>query len=356
VTDNPAGFLEPPALTVLTGASGWFGRAYLRGIAQGCEGTDWLQHSGAVRVLVPTPAEVPPVLEALPRARVYVGDVTDEGTVARLLHDARGASIVHAAGIIHPRRVEEFDRVNVVGTSVMLEAARRAGVRRFVHLSSNSPFGTNATPTDTFRHDEPYDPYMNYGRSKMEAELAVRAMQVEGGLDTVILRPPWFYGPYQPPRQTTFFSMVRSGRFPLVGSGAQQRSMVYVDNLVQGVARAQRVEAASGCAFWIADARPYSMREILVTVRQALREEGLRVSSRQISLPSTVGRIAEALDRRLQGRGLYQRELHVLGEMDKTIACDIGRTREVLGYRPTVDLAEGMRRSIRWCLAAGLEI
>ena len=105
-----------------------------------------------------------------------------------------------------------------------------------MHVSSNSPFGTNAHRTDTFRNDEPYHPYYGYGRSKMQAELHV-AEAVAAGLDAVIVRPPWFYGPFQPARQTTFFRMVRTGRFPVIGDGRQRRSMVYVDNLVQGVVR-----------------------------------------------------------------------------------------------------------------------
>jgi nucleoside-diphosphate-sugar epimerase len=58
----------------------------------------------------------------------------------------------------------------------------------------------------------------------------------------------------------------------------------------------------------------------------------------------------------LQRTGLYQQQLHVLGEMDHTIACDISRSTAELGYVPQVELYEGMRRSIRWCLDQGLEL
>ena len=92
-----------------------------------------------------------------------------------------------------------------------------------------------------FRNDEPYDPYLGYGRSKMLAELRLLD-EVANGLDAVIVRPPWFYGPHQPARQTRFFTMVRKGRFPVVGDGRQRRSMVYVDDLVDGIVRAELVE------------------------------------------------------------------------------------------------------------------
>ena len=56
-----------------------------------------------------------------------------------------------------------------------------------------------------------------------------------GRLETVIVRPPWFYGPYQPPRQSLFFRMIRDGKAPIVGDGNNLRSMAYIDNLSQGL-------------------------------------------------------------------------------------------------------------------------
>jgi nucleoside-diphosphate-sugar epimerase len=353
------GLLDPAPVTVLTGAGGWFGRAFCAAIARAGRRADGLGpvgRTGAVRALVGSPHDVAPVLAVLPGAEVHVGDVTDEADLARLFAGASGASVVHAAGVVHADRVADFDHVNVIGTRAVLHAARAAGARRMVHVSSNSAFGTNATPTDVFRHDEPYHPYLGYGRSKMVAEQFVRDAHGQGDLETVVVRPPWFYGPFQPLRQTTFFRMVRTGRFPVMGTGEQRRSMVYVDNLVQGVARAERVRAAAGGAFWVADARPYPMLEIVRTVKQALREEGYAVSERQVRAPAMVSRVAERVDAVLQSRGVYHQELHVLGEMDKTIACDISRTTQVLGYEPEVELLEGMRRAIRWCREQGVEI
>jgi nucleoside-diphosphate-sugar epimerase len=282
--------------------------------------------------------------------------VADLTAVSRVFAGAEGASVVHAAGVIHPNRVADFERVNAGGTANVVHAARHAGARRLVFLSSTSPFGANATISDVFRHDEPYRPTSGYGVSKMHAEQRVLGAHDPSRLETVVVRPPWFYGPWQPPRQTRFLRLVRTGRFPLVGDGNQRRSMVYVDNLVQGVALAERVVEAAGGAFWIADERPYPMSEIVSTVKMALSDEGLAVSGRQTRLPAAVARMAERADRLLHRSGRYQQQVHVLGEMDKTIACDISHARSVLGYAPRVELYEGMRASIRWCLDNGVEI
>jgi nucleoside-diphosphate-sugar epimerase len=219
----------------------------------------------------------------------------------------------------------------------------------------NSPFGTNPDRLDTFRADEPFHPYLGYGRSKMLAEVAVQDA-VAAGLTAVIVRPPWFYGPFQPLRQTTFFRLVRTGRFPVIGDGEQRRSMVYIDNLVDGIFAAERYDGPSGAGFWIADRQPYTVNEIVATVGRALAAEGFDVAAPGARLPAIASRIAEAADRLLQAAGLYQQQLHVLGELGHTIACDITASTELLGYDPTVELYEGMRRSIRWCVEQGIEL
>lgn len=348
--------LPAPELTIVTGAGGWFGRAYLSALREGRPGTGPATRNGVVRALVHEASEVPLALDALPDAQVHVGSVTDDATLQRLFRHAEGASVVHAAGVIHPRTPADFAAVNVEGTRAVVAHAADAGARRLVHLSSNSPFGFNPSPLDVFRHDEPYRPWLGYGRSKQLGEASVLAAHRDGGTETVVVRPPWFYGPFQPERQTRFFRMVRTGRFPALGDLTQRRSMVYVDNLVQGVALAEHVVGVGGQGFWVADERPYALSEILATVKATLAGEGLAVARRQVVLPSLVGRIAQRADAALQARNRYSQELHVLGEMGETIAVDISRTRELLGYDPEVDLAAGMTTAVRWCLAEGYEI
>jgi nucleoside-diphosphate-sugar epimerase len=190
----------------------------------------------------------------------------------------------------------------------------------------------------------------------MEAEQLVRRGYDRGDLATVIIRAPWFYGPFQPARQTRFFSTVRRGMFPIPGPGTNRRSLAYTGNLVQGLLRAEVADAAPGGAYWVADAEPYELREVIQGVRDALEAEGFTVSQRQPHLPASVGNAAAALDAFLQGRGLYVQALHVLGEIKDTIACDISKARADLGYEPETGLVDGMRASVRWCVERGERI
>jgi nucleoside-diphosphate-sugar epimerase len=342
-----------PDATVITGAAGWLGTALMHTLT--AEGSAW-RRTTPIRALVTSRVDADRLRALGEQVDPVVGDVTDAASLAPLFEGLRGTvDVLHTAGVIHPRRVAEFELVNAGGTRSMLVAAGEHGVRRFVHVSSNSPFGTNAHAGDRFRNDEPYHPYYGYGHSKMEAELAVFDA-VGRGLDAVIVRPPWFYGPHQPPRQTTFFKLVRTGRFPVIGDGDQIRSMVYVDNLVDGLLRAELVATPPGRGWWIADSRPYEVREIVATVGAALAAEGFEVKPNRVRLPEMAARVAERGDALLQRAGRYNQQIHVLGEMGKHIACDISAARDELGYDPALALAEGMRRSIRWCVEQGLAL
>ncbi|HQR78610.1 MAG TPA: NAD(P)-dependent oxidoreductase [Actinomycetota bacterium] len=333
---------------VVTGAAGWFGRAFL----------DLLADRGEqeVRVLVRSPGDVPAVAAALPGARVHVTDLTDRQAVAEAFEGLSGCTVVHAAGVIHPARVAQFHEVNVVGTGNVLDAALGAGLTRFVHLSSNSAIGTNPGPDEAFRDNEPYDPYLGYGRSKMAAEILVRRALTEAGVPGVILRPPWFYGRFQPERQARFLRTVRAGRFPLVGDGSNRRSMVDVDRLAHAAWLALSAPVTGVPSHWIADARPYTMLEVLAAVRQAARAEGLPVKDGALRLPRLAGTVAYRVDAILQARGRYQQEIHVAGELDKNIACSVDGAVRDLGFEPATDLVEGMRRSYRWGLANGQDV
>ncbi len=329
---------------VVTGAAGWLGRALLAALAL---------ERRPVRALVRSDAEREAVDDLTPLGTV-VGDVRDPVAVGELFAGLDDHVVFHLAGVIHPTTgTREFFDVNVGGTANVADAARRSGAVRLVHVSSNSPFGVSRAPGSVFDEETPYRPLLGYGRSKMEAEVVVARSRV----DSVIVRAPWFYGPYQPERQTRFFSAIRRGWFPQFGNGRNRRSMVYTDNLVDGLLRAECTADAGGKAYWIADARPYEMGEILDTVREALRDEGLEVASRShVRAPGVMADAAGVADALLQRAGRYSQSIHVLSEMNKTIACSIERARAELGYDPAVDLREGMRRSIRWCLKEGHDL
>ena len=352
----PGQWIQGPiakADVLVTGATGWLGTCLIESL-HGRRGTSALEPIENIRCLVPLGMDADPLISLSDRVDVASGDLRDPESLREFCRRAEGSTLFHIAGIIHPQRTRDFYRVNVEGTRALLAAACEAGVKRVVVVSSNSAIGCNSRAEHLFDEDSPYHPYLGYGRSKMEMERIVKEAQASGDIDTVIVRAPWFYGPQQPPRQTLFFRMVKRGRFPILGDGSQKRSMVYVDNLCQGLLLAAGVEEARGQTYWIADERPYSINELVDTVEDVLENEfGIRCSRKRMRLPRMIGDVAEAVDRLLQSVGLYEQRMHVLGEMNKTIACSIDKAKAELGYAPRYSLREGMAESVRWCLENG---
>ena len=342
----------PTELVLVTGATGWLGSRLVEVLGHGLANCEPLaEHDAKLRIrCLVLPHENTSKLEALgDRIEIVRGDVSRPEDCTKLCKGAESAIAFHTAGIIHPRRTAQFYKVNLEGTRNLLEACVRARVRRVVAVSSNSPCGVNPHPDHVFDEASPYRPYMHYGRSKMLMEKEVGRYQTSGKIETVIIRAPWFYGPNQPPRQNQFFRMIRDGTVPIVGGGANRRSMAYVDNLCQGLILAAMSESANGQIYWIADERPYSMNEIVDTVERLLETEFKQTCTHsRTRLPSAVSEVAWVIDKTLQGLGLYHQKFHVLSEMNKTIACSVEKAKAELGYRPTTSLEEGMRQSLRW--------
>ena len=169
-----------------------------------------------------------------------------------------------------------------------------------------------------------------------------------GKIESVIIRPPWFYGPHQPNRQIRFYKMIRDGKVPVVGDGNNKRSMACTVNISQGLIRAAIVEKADGETYWIADKEPYSFNFIIRTIRRVMSDEfDIVCKHNEVRLPNIVSSLAYYLDCFIQSVGLYNKEIHVLSEMNRTIACSIKKAENDLNYSPTIDLYNGTVMSIK---------
>lgn len=274
---------------------------------------------------------------------IVIGDVTDLSTLKNTTDGIN--TVFHIAGIIHPSffGVKSFYKINTVGTRNLLNCAVRSGVKRFVYISSNSPAGCNKSRDVLMTEYMMPKPYMNYGRSKLLAEQIINTANAQGKIETVILRPCWFYGPMQPDRQTKLMKSIRDGKAPLFGDGLNLRSMTYIDNLCEALMLAEEKENAKGETYWIADEKPYTTLEIYRAIADLLG-----VELKTINIPGFASDIAMLVDKIAQKFGVYQKEIHVAGEMNKNIACSIEKAKKDLGFKPKIDLKEGMRRSIEW--------
>jgi len=333
----------------VTGVPGWLGTPLAEALVRGARFRAISTEPWRVRAITQPGVDPSPVERLGEDIEIVRADLRDARAVADI---CRGADVVfHAAGIIHPRRVQELYDINVAGTQNILASAVAARSKRFVLVSSNSPAGLNETAARLMSEDDPPRPYLNYGLSKLQAEWRVNDMHRAGRIEGVIVRPCWFYGPNQPLRQTRFFKMIKGGHPVIFGRGDNLRSMSYIDNTVQGMLLAAHLEKAAGRTYWITDRRPYSFIEIIETVAKVL---GVQVRPRY--LPRFGSDVARLVDSLLQMGGFYSQDVHVAGELAASIAVSIDAARRDLGYDPEIELEEGMRRSIAWCRAQGIDI
>lgn len=325
--------------TLITGATGWLGSRLLEIISDGSH--DWVKVARRIRCFVLTGEDTSRVTRL--GADVVEGNLRD---ISCAQQSVKGVETVfHVAGLVHAkRRVKEFYEINRDTTRNLITAAAKAGAKRFIYVSSNSPAGCNRNRYSLFFDDE-VNPYMNYGRSKYQAEQIVKEFNESGKIETVIIRPCWFYGPGQPPRQTKLFQMIKSGKPLIFGHGHNLRSLSYVDNTVQALLLAEKIEAAKGQTYWIADKRPYTQFEIYETIAKLLNVKDFNPRF----IPGIISNLCEFGDGVVQASGLYLSYLHVAGELNKNIACRIDKAEAELGYKPTIELEEGMKRSIAWC-------
>jgi dTDP-glucose 4,6-dehydratase len=177
-----------------------------------------------------------------PRHRLIIGDICDSRAVLSALDSGVDAIVNFAAESHVDRSIEsagEFLRTNVIGTQVLLDAARERNVRRFIHVSTDEVMGSLAEDDSAFFTEEsPYEPNSPYAASKAAAEHLVRAAHHTHKVDTVITRCGNNYGPRQFPEKLIpllLSNALNDQPIPVYGDGQNVRDWIYVDDHCRGI-------------------------------------------------------------------------------------------------------------------------
>ena len=219
------------------------GRKYLVTGGAGFIGSNFIRHllvnepdASITNIDALTYAGVPATVAELdenPNHRFVEGDIRDPEVVGEVMpgHDV----VVHLAAESHVDRSivgpAPFLETNFVGTGVLLDAALRHEVPRFVHVSTDEVYGS--LPTGSATEDDPLDPSSPYSSSKAGSDLLARSYHITFGYDVVVTRCTNNYGPYQyPDKVIPLFvtNLIEGKKVPLYGEGANQRDWLYVDD------------------------------------------------------------------------------------------------------------------------------
>ncbi|MEE2873632.1 MAG: NAD-dependent epimerase/dehydratase family protein, partial [Candidatus Latescibacterota bacterium] len=284
-------------LGLITGYPGWLSSRLLESLRQPAT-TAWQEQLALYRWRVLAapgvdPGPLPDNVET-----VQTGDIRDPATATGAMN---GVDLVlHAAGILHPRRIPDLYAINRDGTAHLARAAVAAGVRRFAFVSTNAAAGFALDSQSPMRESDPPRPESHYGKSKREGEEALWQILTNTRTDGVVIRPTTFYGPHFAERHLRAYKMVRSGRPPLIGNGTNSVSMVYIDNLVQGLGLALSVPSAAGQTYFFADEKTYLWQDIFYAMGRAMN-----VEVRPRHLPKSIAALCNILDRGLGALGYY---------------------------------------------------
>jgi nucleoside-diphosphate-sugar epimerase len=253
-------------------------------------------------------------------------------------------TIYHVAGTTFARRPSDYFATNHKGTETILAAAlkRRDQIKRFVYVSSlaavgpgldGKPVNENATPA----------PITPYGRSKLAAEEAVRA--VSDLLPVTIVRPPAVYGP-RDYGIFEFFKAVKGGMFPMIGRRDKRVSLVHARDLCEGIILAGESEAAIGRTYFISSEDDYSMRAVADLMAALMHKR-----AREIAIPKSIAYVVAII---AEGAAAILRKPPVINrdkvtDLSQTSwSCSIERAKSELGYMPKVQLEDGLRETIAW--------
>lgn len=246
--------------------------------------------------------------------------------------------VIHAAARAHIMREEvldplaEYRRVNVEGTLNLVRQAAAAGVRRFVFISSIKVNGEATAPDRPFTADDAPAPEDAYGQSKAEAEVQLKQVAQETGMEVTIIRPPLIYGPGVKGNFASLISWVRRGMpLPLGCVTHNRRSLVGLDNLVDLILVCVDHPKAANQTFLISDGEDLSTTELLRKIGNALRRP-----ARLLWVPAGVISIMAGL----VGKKVISQRL--LGSLQ----VDIHKTCELLDWKPSVGVDEGLRMAV----------
>jgi nucleoside-diphosphate-sugar epimerase len=276
---------------------------------------------------------------AHPRLEPMHGDITEMDIVQQLVE---GIDVVYHLASAHldvSLSDEHYHRVNVGATLSLLEAARQAGVRRFVHCSSVGVIGdVKHPPADETTECHPVN---IYERTKLEGERGALAFSRRTGFPVVVVRPAWVYGP-RCPRTAKLFRTISKGRFPIFGSGTNMRHPLYITDAIGGLELCAETPDIEGEVFIIAGEASIESRELVKLISQQLE-----VRMQKIYLPVLLGQ-ATGLGLELAFRLVGWKPPFSRRSMDfflKHNAYTIAKAQSRLNYQPQVDLRKGIQET-----------
>ena len=312
---------------LVTGATGFVGRHLIAHLLS--------QHPGihlrlAVRKSNSNHLEA--LLQKYPQVQVeVVGDINPQTDWSVALNGVD--AVVHLAARVHVMQdrasdpLQEYRQANTASSVHLAQAAAKAGVKRFIYLSSIKVNGESTEPGKPFSEDSVPAPIDPYGVSKWEAELGIEKVCSQIGMEYVVIRPPLIYGPGVKANFKKLMQLVAKGLPLPFGAIHNHRSMLALDNLVSFIQKVLTHPEAANQRFLLSDGQDLSTTQLL-----QLLAKGLRRQAWLVPIPSWMLKIAAGM----VGQSAASERL--LGSLQ----IDSSKARQLLKWNPPLSVEEGI--------------
>lgn len=315
---------KPIHKIAVTGVSGLVGR----GLVERLVALGWVDVLALTRQSLPNPVSG--------AAYITVGDISSSTQWHAQLIGVH--TLVHCAARVHVMKDTEddplaaFRAVNVDGTLNLARKSALAGVKRFVFISSVKVNGESTQPGRVFTENDTAEPQDAYGQSKHEAELGLRQLAIDTGMEVVIIRPPLVYGPGVKANFVALMRAVQRGMPMPLALVRNQRSLVGLGNLVDFIITCCTHTKAANQTFLVSDGQDLSTPDL---IRQMAKAAG--VHARLWPLPVWVLQVFA----RLVGKG------GAVSRLCGNLQVDISKARSLLGWLPPVSVEDGLSTAMR---------
>ena len=266
---------------------------------------------------------------------IEVGDLNASTNWAKALCEV--TTVIHLASKVHevygPRTnsFDEYRRVIVDGTINLARQAARAGVKRFIYLSSIKVYGEFTILGNPFTEQDMPMPQDLYGICKYDAELGLREIIKNSGMELVVIRPPLVYGPRVRGNFLSMMNWLQQGiPLPLGCIKNNRRSFIFVDNLINLVVVCINHPAAANQLFLVSDDQDLSTVELLQQMSFAL--------GRPCKLISVPFRLLNLGAKCIGRNDIFQR-------LCGSLQVDIHKAKDLLSWSPPVTLDKGMAQT-----------
>jgi len=255
-------------------------------------------------------------------------------------------AVIHCAGVVKARSLEDFERVHKDGTLALARAAKAhaKNLRRFVHVSTAGVMGLGEKGHKHVESDAPA-PVTPYSASKLAGERAL--LELSGELPIVVVRPPAIYGP-RDQEILAFFQMVRRTRVAFrMGGSMKTMSLIYAPDCADAIVRAMTADVPSGRVYFVEDGYTYTFEDMAHSIAAAY---GIGLLGAP-SLPVPLVRFA-AMGSELFGRVTGKVMIFTRDKLPELLmehfAVDGSLARKELGWEPKIAFAEGARLTAAW--------